>query len=187
MARTIPIPTSVRAAMDVSVSPRPCIRATAAPAWPLWTSIRLAASASTCARSWARRSFFHVSTSASLPIATRKSAASSMFALSCAARCSLARRVASRARRRASTLDVAVMGAERRRPQGDRATTTATFASQDFSPHGVHPPPLTLPNSHSPRRSPPAPHPTPAVATVDRHHPGRPHTSCIQGCFLRVV
>ncbi len=106
MVRTVPIPTSVRAAMVVSVSPRPCMRATAAPAFARWVATRLAASASTCSHSWARRSFFQTSTSATLPTSYRKFVASSMFALSRAARASLARRVASTARRRASNLDV---------------------------------------------------------------------------------
>src|SRR5690606_30169328 len=110
----------------------------------------------TCSRSWARRSFVQTSTSATLPTSYRKFVASSMFALSRAARASLARRIASTARRRASNLDVpgAVMSGTLRRagpdvpPPQPHSPSTSFFVAAPTAP----PPLAHQPCSPSPRR-----------------------------------
>src|SRR4051812_12618490 len=85
-----------------------------------------------------------------------------MLALSRAARASLARRVASRVRRRASTFDVfaVVMVADIRSDWAVRATTAATFASINFFPSPPYDHRLTV-------------HHTPPVAATSGSQPAQ--------------
>ena len=109
--RITPTPIPANPAIVASVSPRSCMRAIAALPCARAAARLRAASVRTWSPTAARRSVSQASASPTLPTATVQVAMSSTFARSRCARSALAFDCASRARRRASSLMLAVLSA----------------------------------------------------------------------------